>query len=724
MTDLTSILRSDLAPFADPATELRITGSGDKQRFVLTRGGKETRGIARLRGDDVEYDFENHAFSSLTQLLASNAFANIEDFAHTQTRVLATRRTRWIDQELRRPGAAPITLLDLLATIRASDPRQLQVVVVDGPAGVGKTHLLERICLEQARAFLERQSAVPMLYVGSRGRKLSRLNDAIAASIQDIRGRFVYTELHALIRNGVLGIAIDGFDELANEQGYAEAWDTFRDFVDELGGRGLVMLAARDSFFDAERFEEKIQATQKAGSVKVHQVQLRGPSWEHARAFLEQEGVSTADITRLRSAIDPARRPYVIRPVFLSKLPANAGEILEGSRTFRTVLVEAFLERETKIVVGAAQKMADPVMIRAALEGVFREVALEMHEQERDWIDIDLLCFFVEEKLGTVGQLSRDDVLRFVQRASSLGFMEVARGTRARQFPHDEVRYFFLSDVVIQQLGRSEERLQSFLERGNLDLDFCDVFAERVDGIAEAQSEVVVENLIRLASLQAANTALTANATAVLTSLLRVRPFANLAMVQGLTTGSASLSEARFAGVLRNCQFTYLDVRGADLRSVRFEDVHVHALAIDDETRFGSMGPRVTVLVITAASGENKVYGRSEIDSEIAKRSELPPRTNALGELLIDFCRWSRRQFFLAVGDSRMPFADPNWKHLKAILERHGRLTIEVRDAGGPRVQLARFKDPESMMSRRHRDPTQQADIDRLWTEILSMPND
>jgi hypothetical protein len=113
------------------------------------------------------------------------------------------------------------SLDDRLAQSAASSP--LHVVLIDGPAGIGKTIFIDQIALARPTSISTLDRPL-LLVVRSRGRVLTFIADLIAYSLQTLRVQVMYDQLPVLVRRGLICLAIDGFDELGDPGGYDLAW--------------------------------------------------------------------------------------------------------------------------------------------------------------------------------------------------------------------------------------------------------------------------------------------------------------------------------------------------------------------------------------------------------------------------------------------------------------------------------------------------------------------
>ena len=161
-------LLHDLAVFAD-------LGTGPPQMMPACNH----RSIVRMfrRGEQLELEFHGNGkvverspdsgdvrtHASYKALLASEKFANLRQWADSQKTLLndvhdgSTHHLRVSGTLTTGEGSiGPDELDDFMASLQVGSGR-VEVVLIDGPAGIGKTRFIERMATLRARQFLARQ---------------------------------------------------------------------------------------------------------------------------------------------------------------------------------------------------------------------------------------------------------------------------------------------------------------------------------------------------------------------------------------------------------------------------------------------------------------------------------------------------------------------------------------------------------------------------------------
>lgn len=219
----------DFRVFSDPATDFEATESGDLLRIKMIRS-VERDYVLEKSGPITSRGNLNRRYVSVQALLASDEFVDIRSFKATQRRILAAKNP---DGYLNPEGQildsnsqqSTLNIESFRSAIAKNNSDHLAILLLDGPAGIGKTSLIERMVYERS----EPSAAYPpLLHVTSGGSRLTDLNKALAHATQLLRSQITFDQVPILARLGVLQVAIDGFDELVDPDGYKDAWSALR----------------------------------------------------------------------------------------------------------------------------------------------------------------------------------------------------------------------------------------------------------------------------------------------------------------------------------------------------------------------------------------------------------------------------------------------------------------------------------------------------------------
>ena len=716
----------DLRLFADPFEGFSASPNGGGWTATFVRKGEEIAirrdaggAIRTLRGS------EQRTYRGLKGLLVGEAFANLARLAWAQlhaTRKLADATTGELKDSLPNAGRiecgvgdpAELTF-DGVCDRLESPATGLRVFVVNGAAGVGKSHLIERIVRRRAVPASYTAGAPLLLHVESRGKVLTSLNDRIAGTLSSLRASFVEEELKPLVRRGAVQVAIDGFDELSDSRGYARAWGALRDFIRDLGGKGTCLLAGRDTMLDVDTVREGLGNTVDGDSITL--LHVEHPPAGEVRVWLSRRGAwsgRTRELELVEKQVGEIE--YLGRPFFVSQI-ADLGpdRFQEAQGDPVADLMESIVRREGPRLTGEASGI-DPGHASDLYRQVLSETALMMMDDETDAVDVDLVGLVIEEVF--TDQADVETVKALAQRAGALALLEETAGDGGkRSFPHETVRSYFFAHSVFEQFP--EHGASTGLRRVPLSADDFRMF-NRVARRRNPEEQTRLRERL-LAGLREANgyDYLRANVGGLLLA------FAPLAEDEGsegdpLHLANLELSDAWVADVLGapqvhmvGCRINRLDVRGADLRGVRFSDIFVHELIVDPFVRFGESVPRVDAVIRYDKSEKPRwLSSPSEWIEQQAAAPAPPDRDGPDPDekwyLLEKFARISMRQYAIRSGQgnddpaSRKILRSPLWPGLRELLFRHDRLEVPDNEAAGPKsewfhlVAGAEFLDPTS----------------------------
>ena len=212
----------------------------------MTRGG-ETLEIEFGAGQSkvVERSVDSRQIrthASFRALLASERFADLRLWANNQSQSQRFLKDAY-DHRIPVTGVLSDTdeerKLDVeefdefLASEGLANHSSVRVTVIDVPAGIGKTRFIEFLAWLRATRFFSKRRPL-VLHVQSRGRVLTYIQDLIAFSLQRLRLNVTFDQVPVLVRHGLVILAIDGFDELADPNGYDLAWSQLGELIDQL----------------------------------------------------------------------------------------------------------------------------------------------------------------------------------------------------------------------------------------------------------------------------------------------------------------------------------------------------------------------------------------------------------------------------------------------------------------------------------------------------------
>ena len=734
MNELLGKELADLQLFADPFEEFKSGPRADGWTASFVRKGeeisilREPNGAIRTLAGPGQRIYRN-----FKGLLVSETFANLERLASAQRHRTAhlvdpgtgdlkeflpvTGEIRWNNG----PDDEHLTFEHVCDVLERTEDR-LRVFVIDGSAGIGKSHLIERIVRRRAEPASYKSGKPLLLHVESRGKVLTSLNDRIAGTLSDLRASFIEEELKPLIRRGAVQLAIDGFDELSDSRGYVRAWGALRDFIRGLEGTGTCVLAGRDTMLDLTTVREGLGTA--VGDEDIVFLRIQNPSADEVRDWLSHhEGWRDQRpvLNVLKKQIGSSE--YLRRPFFISRIADLGPDYFQDAQGEPVAeLMESIVRREGERLTGASADVSTELAIKLCGE-VLAEVARMMMDDETNEIEIDLVELLVEEVF--TGHANPEMVKALAQRAGTLALLEEERGDgNKRTFPHETVRSYFFARSVFDYF--SEYGATTGLHRVPLGTDDFRIFNRVARRKSMRDQGRLRECLLSKLREPGGYDYLRSNIGGLLLSFAPLEEDGledDVLVLPHLELRDVWMAELLGTQMinLNGCHIHRLDVRGADLGRVTFSNTEVFELLADPFVKFGTSVPKVLRSVIVYEHNkENRLFGEDASDW-FAQRTVVSGRGDTdLDErwlLLEKFARISMRQYAIrSIEDhmdpvSRKIIASPIWPKLRRLLERHDRLKMDTTpSASGPKSEWFHLvageeflnPGPESQESTRH----------------------
>jgi hypothetical protein len=527
------------------------------------------------------------------------------------------------------------------------------------------------------------------------------LDELIALSIQLARGRFTYDQVPALIRHGVLQLAIDGFDELVDADGYADTWSVLRDFLNEIESGGPIILAGRDTFFDLTKFAERLHDL--SSKVGIMHASLSPITPATAKAWLTRIGWSAEELNSNEANELLKPESYVLRPYFLSTIAPLGGvnSVLGDLVSPRDFLVRSFLQREAKLITQRVNM--DESTAAKLLWELFELVALEMAEAETESVDLPFLQLAVDL---TFERALKDpsDLAKLRHKAGSFALMDVDTRQGFRRFPHTEISNHFLASALFKEILLG--KIPRFLRRGYFGTDLLLIAGEQMLDLRAEEFYDLRSTLIKLMRNDVGAERLSDNVTSLLVTSVIVDTADELLIecanagdvVLFGTTGSAHLVEV---GINR------LDCRGANLSAITFDQCSVSVLVVDDQTLIGPTRPVVGSLMVETAGKTAVLYNPDEISDWLSAHQAHREESQVVNEatrLLERVARVFLRQFFIK-SDPFDPagryLSEDLWPAIEEKLAAAGRLRrTDRKDASGKRGEFIHIINPGALLER------------------------
>ncbi len=722
-----SQILDDVLVFADLGTEPVRVHHGDPLVVRMFRHGEQLElrfhdGSGKVTEHSVDTKEQRH-HASYRALLASERWGNLRKWPDQQKAALRESLkdiNPLIPVTGALPGNASIDLRELddrLATHDHGDG-SVHVVLIDGPAGIGKTTFISSLALSRAEKIHPTRRRPLVLHVQSRGRVLTYLQDMIAFSLQQLRLAVTFDQLPVLVRHGLVTLAIDGFDELADPNGYDLAWGQINELVGQVRGRGTLILAGRETFIGLERIKERVTSLTKRDAVEV--LSLQPPDPATAKGWLRKKNWTDERLRSAESLLEPDS--YALRPFFLSQLAdsGTASSIEEPSTgSLLGFLVRSMIDREANKLGGAVDDVLDVDRRRDYLWRLLREVARSIADDGTEAIDEHMLAWLVEVAApdGTPSEIV--EVLK--HRAAVTAFMEKDDAPNYRRFSHSQIYHYFLGLETIATIVHEE--IPKYVRRNIMGAEFLATFGEVVAEMAGRNRErvrVFFRSASRLVKAYAWVDQGVRNLGAFLLASLPAMEGVDNLTIQGIDLDEATIPGTAPPAEIHKVVMNQLDIRGSDIRELTFAGSTIVTLVVDDATRVPASIPDPARLQY-AGFGEQSSsviadpgkiaewldrHGRSgQGDHEDYGLVPAELRDHPLLTLLGRVCRGKPYWIPLVKKAGFQDYVEyPRWSQLLGLLESHDLVRRGRKSVSGKGTELVHVRRAKDILTENSKD--------------------
>ncbi len=716
MIDANELL-ADLSVFSDLGVQLPQvrTNSDGSNSVAMTRNGDRFLLHFQDNGSVIaQYDNGNTKYANYKSLLSSPLFADLRDWASVQARVLIpSEEDDRLNIEVfgKLESASSLVNIEYFDDALVSRPSEqsAHIYVIDGPAGIGKTEFIRGLARRRAVNYLQTQRPL-ILHVQSRGRVLTFLQDLMAFSLQTLRRPVTFDQVPVLVRNGLITIAIDGFDELGDPSGYETAWAQVNDLINQVRGNGSILLAGRETFIGTERVRRDIKSIRSTDIVDSLKLQLPEPG--QARRWLMQKGWTTEHLRFVDDLFE--KGSFALRPLFLRRLAEDETRLelahADGDEPL-SLLVDIMIDREA----GKFGDQVEAVLSKADREAFIRsflgEIARDMADNQADAADDSIILWAAESVLQ---DRVPEDVVRLISnRAMVMAFLAPDERPRYRRFSHSQLQNYFLALETIATIRRKE--VPKFIRRNIVAAEFLIAFSEIVNREMAVRPDDIREffsALLEIISNYRDIDRGERNLSSILLASSQAGPRTDrVAMVDKHMDDVVIRGTASPFGMWRS-SINQLDIRDADVSEIVLRDTKIGGLIINDLSRLNSsFDPEY--IQVEQRNGKadelilypNEIFkklsliGGAEIrDASIEQDAYLfsnHPVFGLLRRVLRHRGHWIRLS-----GDdliSAKIVEDSYWPTLKHFLAAHDFLKEEVRGAAGRSSIFAHVKRAASL---------------------------
>jgi hypothetical protein len=743
-------IRSLFGPFTDSASELRVTA--ESATTIRVEGQRRFRSFRLLlepsaNGELLVLSPARGQGGSLQVLISGPQFADLDALARSVIPFLKARLgeaghvvdTR-VMVEAQDGAESQIPASQAIAKSLMPGEAATQLTFLHGHAGAGKSWMLMKAALSQTHEFLTRRTRRLDLYIDAQGVNLRSLEQQIARQLDIYNGVLRFPEVIPLARLGVLGLIIDGFDELITPSGTNDTLRALYRYLADFEGQGAVLASARTSFFYLRDLESAHVAPDALVSVSTLEVQPWGETeWRH---YCELRGqASQMDLLLALAAASEVNtallgRPFVVAEI-LKVADARGGQVPPGG--LLAVIEESFADRER------LQKLVDPdrrdpqtrqplpILSADQFDALLLAVADEMWRLRQNTLDVETLktlaAMWAEE-----WHLGREYKNILIDRIDANAFLEpVPEGgvERRVQFPHEVVFARTLARLLANTLVRAQKDVISLLRMAPISRTVAEQFADIASAplrgagasmkwSAERVLELISETsrLVQWRSDDDANARL--GVATVACELLRVAG----EKVAGMEFLHLHFSKVSFLGTklgtrrFRRCVFEDIDARGADWAEVSFEECDpIYTMKVSADQRFPeSLPPVHHVVMHRKGNPPQEIFGTTpcrralfeDLGSPKMPPQELSQRAQDVVRVTESLARRVQRVFWFAIdpeptddGFMTRLKGGAGWEDTIALLGRYGLIEASVRSRSGVRARLFHLKNPAQLLEQR-----------------------
>jgi len=450
-----------------------------------------------------------------------------------------------------------------------------------------------------------------------------------------------------LMRRGYLVVGVDGFDELAAEQGGVDALGALASLVSQLRGRGVVVAASRRTFFNTDDYLRRGGMVRRGvpHPCQFDQMELNAWTERDVLSYFERaefDGARVEDPSAMYEAILTVlggdrthpliTRPYLVTQIARASVLYNASpeEFLhapDDPYSGVAAVVSAFVKREVS-EKWKVRETGEPYLTEEQHLRFLADVAEEMHRNQKDRLHIEIIETIATLLLEdwAIDNGLRPQIIEMV-RMHVLLIAPSGSDQTQRMFDHPEFRDYFIAYALKERIafvmdGGGTRDLVRFLSISQL----SDSTARYVCSMLERTSDGVssfLESMERALADEWKPTYLQQNLGTLIPFLIDGVGFPSPVTFTGkVVFSSLALEGSKIANfTFKDGTFVNASLRGVQWRDVTLESMALGELQLDKDSGFSNVVlSRCTiegVRVQTGESDETREYAPARIRREL-----------------------------------------------------------------------------------------------------------
>lgn len=478
-----------------------------------------------------------------------------------------------------------------------------KICFVTADAGHGKTMLLKRYMYEQAKSYLEGRSHRLFWHIDLHGRELVRLYEAIMFELGELRITGLYYEsIITLIKNNLIILAIDGFDELAAEIGGENALSSLNDLVSKMDGTGILIAASRRTFFNTQDYLKRSRLVQNQvdANCEIHELKLKNWEEKECEEYLQYMFDSAHCIYQNMLCLlqNNTHHPLLERPYLFTKICQYA---LEDHKT-----PDMFIKREDNAIIGIdtiinefikreVQKWKEvdnetglPYLTFAQHQEFLANIASEMWNAQKEQISLEMIQFILAI-LMTDWNIADKIKPKVMTMAISHAFLiPVETNDKGRRFDHEEFRHYFLSLAFEKEFKRiinmdeTSDTPLHFLQVGAIPNSVAQYISQR---LSDDNKMEILKRLLKSIKQSWKPTYLQANIGTLLPHMLNNLHGEAKVSAIGLTFQSIVFEGKTLDNIIfSNCNFINISFKDTILNNILFKECSFSDIKIYKES--------------------------------------------------------------------------------------------------------------------------------------------